>query len=191
MLDQVQLVFDYRPLRNFKGRIDLFYHETDDQIRQQNGTGGPTFRPENVGDQVGRGVELETWWNITERTNLYAYYAYQDNTDKTTNEDAGYSPHHKVFSILQYQRPRGWLFSTKATYIGSRDRVAEDTRSTAEKYTFIDLLIRKELTQNLEAALEIRNLFDNEAEEGGFGTAFPGDMPLPDRNYYLTLSAGF
>jgi iron complex outermembrane receptor protein len=191
MLDQIQLVFDYRPLYDFKCRMDLFYHETDDQIRQQNSTGGPTFRPENVGDQIGRGIELETWWNITEQTNLYAYYAFQDNTDKTTNKDAGYTPHHKVFSILQHQRPDGWLFSTKATYIGSRDRVAEDTRSKADKYTFIDLLIRKELTQSLEATLEIRNLFDKEAEEAGFGTSFPGDMPLPHRNYYLTLSAGF
>jgi iron complex outermembrane receptor protein len=191
MLDQIQLVFDYRPIGDYKGRIDLFYHETDDQIRQQNATGGPTFHPENVGDQIGRGLELEFWWNITEHTNFYSYYAYQVNTDKTTNEDAGYTPHHKVFSILQHQRPDGWFFSTKATYIGNRDRVAEDTRSEADNYTFVDLLLRKELTQNLEATLELRNLFDKGAEEAGFGTAFPGDMPLPGRNYYLTLSSMF
>jgi iron complex outermembrane receptor protein len=191
ILDQIQLVFDYRPLGNFKGRIDLFYHETDDQIRHQNRTGGPTFRPENVGNQIGRGIELEAWWNITERTNFYTYYAYQDNIDKTTNKDAGYSPHHKVFSILQHQRPAGWLFSTKVTYIGNRDRVAEDLRSKAEIYAFIDLLVRKELTQNIDVSLEIRNLFDKEAQEAGFGTAFPGDMPLPGRNCYLTLSAEF
>jgi outer membrane receptor protein involved in Fe transport len=190
-LDQVQLVFDYRPLQDIRGRVDLFYHKTDDQIRYQNSTSGPTFRPENVGDQIGRGLELELWWNIAARTKLYTYYTYQENIDKTTNKDAGYTPHHKLYAMLQHERPDGWFFSSKVTYVGSRDRIAEDIRSKADTYAFVDLLARKEITHKLEATLEIRNIFNEKAEEAGFGTAFPGDMPLPGRNYYMTFSAGF
>jgi outer membrane receptor for ferrienterochelin and colicin len=190
-LDQIQLVFDYRPTQRIRSRIDLFYHETDNQIRYQSSMSGLTFHPENVGDQTGRGFELELWWDFSEHTKFYSYYAYQDNTDKTTNEDAGYSPHNKVFAMLQYDRPDGWFFSTKMTYVGNRDRIAEDTRSKADCYTFVDLLIRNELTRSLEATLEIRNIFDTEAEEAGMGTAFPGDIPLPGRSYYLKLSTEF
>jgi iron complex outermembrane receptor protein len=188
-LDQIQLVFDYRPLPYFRGRIDLFYHKTNDQIRHINHTGGPTYRPENVGDQTGRGFELELWWNISENTKIYSYYANQKNIDKTTSKDAGYSPHTKLFAILQHERPYGWFFNTNLTYVGSRERVVDDNRSKADTYAFVGLLARKKLSHNLETTIEIRNLFDKEAEEGGFGNAFPGDIPLSGRSYYLTFTA--
>ncbi len=190
-LDQIQLVFDYRPIYRLRGRIDFFYHETDNQIRYQNTMHGLSFHPENVGDQTGRGFELELWWDISDHTKFYSYYAYQDNTDRTTNEDAGYSPHNKLFAMLQHNYPDNWFFSTKMTYVGNRDRVAEDTRSKADRYTFVDLLIRNELTRNLEATLEVRNIFDTDADEAGMGTAFPGDIPLPGRSYYVKLSTEF
>jgi iron complex outermembrane receptor protein len=185
-LDQFQLVFDYQPLWNLRGRIDLFYHKTDDQIKGQN-TGGPSYREENIGEQTGRGLELELWWDISSRSQLYFYYAYQANTDETINKDIGYAPHHKLFAMLQHDHPDRWFFTTKATYVGKRDRVAEDNKPDADTYIFVDTLVRKELTDYLEISLEIRNIFDEEAEEARYGTSFPGDMPLPGRNYYLTL----
>jgi iron complex outermembrane receptor protein len=188
--DQVQLVFDYQSPNDIRSRLNLFYHETDDQIRQEN-TGGPGFRPENVGDQTGRGIELEIWWDLTPRTKLYSFYAYQDSLDETTNSDAGYSPHHKLFAMLQYKLSGGYSFTSKATYVGSRDRIAEDNRSKADTYTLVDVLVSKELSKHLEATFEVRNIFDKEAYEAGIGTSFPGDMPLPGRNYYLTITGKF
>lgn len=188
-VDNVELAFDYRPRLDLQTRASLWYHETSDQIRQQN-TGGPEFRPENVGNQKGHGLELELWWDIARRTRLYSYYAYQDNTDETTGKDAGYTPHHKVFAQLQH-RYQDWFFNAQATYIGPRDRVVEDTRPRADRYTFVDLLARYEFSKHLAASLDIRNLFAAEAEDAGFGTAFPGDIPLPGRTYYVSLSGQF
>jgi iron complex outermembrane receptor protein len=189
-LDQIQLVFDYWPLWNCKVRFDLFYHKTDDQIRGVN-TGGPSFRPENIGSQTGRGMELELWLDISPRSKLYSYYVYQDNTDEATNSDTGYAPHHKLFTMLTNELSEGWFFNTKATYVGKRDRGAGDDRKDADTYTFFDMLVRKEITKNIETTFEIRNVFDKETEEAGFRTSFPGDMPLPGRNYYLTFLAKF
>jgi outer membrane receptor protein involved in Fe transport len=188
-LNTVELAVDYRPTPRVRTGANIFYHKTDEQIRQQN-TGGPDFRPENVGDQIGRGVELELWWEFARNLNFYSYYAYQENEDKTTNEDAGYTPHHKIYVALQKQY-HDWFFNVTGTYIGDRDRIAEDTRLEADKYTFIDLLVRYKLSKNFEAGLDIRNIFDEDAEEGGFGTSFPGDMPLPSRNYYFSLTASY
>ena len=36
----------------------------------------------------------------------------------------------------------------------------------------------------LEAGLTVQNLFDTDAEEAGFGTTFPGDLPLPGRTFF-------
>jgi len=189
MINTIDLAVDYQARYDLLIRANVFYHKTDKQIRQQN-TGGPVFRPENVGDQEGQGIELEAWWSITPKAKVFANYAYQKNTDKTTNKDAGFSPHQKMFSGLQYTH-RNLFFSARALYIGSRDRVAEDTRPDADKYAIIDLLIRADLYSNIEASLDVRNIFDRQVEDAGFGTAFPGDMPLPGRNYYVTIAAKF
>jgi iron complex outermembrane receptor protein len=188
--DQVQLVFDYLSLSGLRSRLNFFYHETDDQIRQEN-TGGASFLPKNVGDQTGRGIELELWWDATAFTKLYSFYAYQDSIDRTTDRDAGYTPHHKIFASLQHELSGGLFLSSKATYIGDRDRIAEDDRSKADTYTFVDVLVRKKITPYLEATLEIRNIFDKEADEAGIGTSFPGDMPLPGRSFYFTFSGEY
>jgi iron complex outermembrane receptor protein len=188
--DQVQLVFDYRPLPSLSFRLDLFYHKTIDQIRQRSAE-GLGIRAENSGNQTGRGMEVEVWWDVFKKTRLYAFYAFQDNTEESINKDTGYAPHHKVFGMIQHERQNGVFFSTKVTYIGSRDRIPNDDRSDAETYTFVDVLARKELSKQFDVSLEIRNIFDEEAEEASFGVAFPGDMPLAGRNYYLTLSSKF
>lgn len=188
-VDSFELAFDYRPRMDLLTRANFFYHETTDQIRLQN-VGGSEFFPENVGKQKGHGLELELRWDIARNTRLYGYYAYQDNTDETTGEDAGYTPHHKLFAQLRH-RYRHWFFNAQTTYIGKRDRIAGDTRPPADQYTFVDLLARYEFSKHLEASLDIRNLFDENAEEAGFGTAFPGDIPLPGRTYYLSIAGRF
>ena len=188
-LDSLELAFDYRPLERFTARLNVFYQRTEDQIRLQN-DGGPTSRPENVGRQKGHGLELEAWWDMGRNTQLYGAYAYQDNTDETTGEDAGYTPHHQVLARLLH-RSQPWSFSVQARHVGNRDRIAEDTRPKADTYTLVDVLVRREIAPGFEAGLEVRNVFDADAEEAGFGTAFPGDLPLPGRTFYFDLTARF
>jgi iron complex outermembrane receptor protein len=189
ILNNIELAFDYKPLLDVQLRLNFFYQETDEQIRLQN-TGGADFSPENVGNQEGLGFEVEAAWEITPNTRLYVFYAYQENTDETTNEDAGYSPHHKILARLQHQYGQ-WFFNLQSLHIGDRDRIAEDSRPEADTYTLVDLLTRYEFSQFLEASLDIRNLFDESANEAGVGTSFPGDIPLPDRTFYLSLGARF
>jgi len=189
MLDSLELVFDYRPRSDGWVRLNLFYQQTEDQIRVQ--ISDPVgFRPENVGQQKGHGAELEIGWNLDPYTQLYAAYAYQHNTDETTGQDAGYTPHHQAWARLQH-RQWPWFFSVQARYIGPRDRIAEDVRPEADPYTLVDALVRREIVPGLEAALDVRNVFDVAAQEAGFGTAFPGDIPLPGRTFLFSLIARF
>lgn len=188
-LNSYELAIDYRPWLDLRTRANFFYQVTDDQIRLQS-PGGPEYTSDNVDKQKGHGLELELWWDITPQTNFYGFYAYQQNTDETTGRDAAYSPHHKVYARMQ-QRYRKWLFTTQAMYTGERDRRPEDPRPHAETYTFVDVLTRYDFSKHLGISLDIRNLLDEDAEEAGIGTAFPGDMPLPGRTYYLSIIGQF
>ena len=188
-LDSLELAFDYRPSEQLTARLNVFYQRTEDQIRLQN-DGGPINRPENVGQQKGHGLELEAWWNIDRNTQIYGAYAYQENTDETTGQDAGYTPHHQVLARLQ-RRSQPWLFSVQARYVGYRDRIAEDTRPTADTYTLVDAFVRRDIMPGLEAGLTVQNLFDTDAEEAGFGTTFPGDLPLPGRTFFFDVTVRF
>lgn len=143
-----------------------------------------------MGRQKGRGLELEAWWDIDRNTQLYGAYSYQDNTDETTGKDAGYTPHHQILALLQH-RHQPWLFSLQARYTGNRDRIAEDDRPEPDTYTFLEAFVRYEITRHLEASLDVRNLLGAEVEDAGFGTAFPGDIPLPGRTFYFSLTGRF
>ena len=188
-VDAIELALDYRPRLDLLTRINLFYHKTDDQIRLQN-TGGPEFRPENVGQQKGHGFEFELEWDLTRATRFYGYYAYQANTDETTGADAGYTPHHQALTLLQ-TRQHPWLFTVQARYVGARDRIAEDPRPKPDTYALVDVFARHAFSRRLEASLDIRNLFAADVQDAGFGTAFPGDIPLPGRTFYFSLIGRF
>lgn len=188
-LDSYELVFDYRPRDDFLARLNLFYHQTTDQIRLQN-SGDYEYRPENVGQQKGHGLELEARWSLTPQTKLYASYAYQQNTDETTGEDAGYSPHHlALFQLQHYQN--AWFYGLQARYVGLRDRLAEDSSPRADTYTFVDGIVRYQVNPTVELGLEVRNLFNDDAKDARFGTGFPDDIALPGRTVYFSLTASF
>lgn len=187
-LRTLELALDYTPRANLGFRINAFRHETTDQIRQQDrGTFG---QPENVGRQVGQGVELEMRWRITPDLLFRGWYAYQYNTDETTGRDAGFSPHHRLFGSLQYAWGKAF-FNLQGTYVGDRARVAEDFRDEPDEYAQLDLLARYQLTKRLSVQLDVRNLLNNNIEEAAPGTSLPVDLPLPGRNYYVTLDMRF
>ncbi len=188
-ITEFEFAIEYQPVSTFLSRLNLFRNKTDKQIRAQN-IGG-AFRPENVGDQTGEGIEVEAWWDMTQRTSLNGYYAYQNNTDETTNRDAGYAPHHRAFLSLIHQTPQ-WHFNTRVTYVGDRDRVANDSREKkVGTYALVDVLLSRTLTPNYKISVDVRNVFDKNAEEAGPGSVFPSDIPLPGRSFYTTVTGNF
>ncbi|WP_295396524.1 TonB-dependent receptor [uncultured Thiodictyon sp.] len=187
-LRTAELSVDYTPKRDLAFRLNLFRHETDNQIRQQDR--GLFGEPQNVGRQVGNGFEVEMHWGILRNLVFEGWYAYQYNVDETTHKDAGYSPHHRLFGSLQYTWGKAF-FNLQGTYVGGRTRVAEDPRTRPANYLQVDLLTRYQFTKNLSLQLDVRNLLNSNMTEPAPGTSFPQDLPLPGRNYYVTLVVGF
>lgn len=187
-LRTADLAVEYRPRPNLGVRLNVFRHETDDQIRQQNR--GTFAEPENVGQQIGNGGELELRWGITPDLTFRGWYAYQYNTNETTGENAGFSPQHRFFASLQYTWGRAF-FNLLGMYVGDRARVLEDPRDEAEEYGQLDLLARYRFTETLSVQLDVRNLLNNANEEAVAGSGFPVDLPLPGPNWYATFQVDF
>lgn len=188
-IESFELAFDYTLPPSLKARLNLFSQKTDDQIRLLTG-GNALLTPANVARQVGRGGELEMWWDIDPATTLYGAYSYQDNRDSTTDSDLGYGPHHLLYARLE-RRQRPWFFSVQARHVGRRDRGFQDPRARTDPYTLLDGLVRYRLGPHVEAALEVRNLFDSNAVDDSYGTALPSDFPGPGRTFYFTISGHF
>ena len=83
------------------------------------------------------------------------------------------------------------MLAAQARYVGDRDRVAEDPRPKPETYALLDAFARYSFSERWEASLDIRNLLDAEVRDAGLGTSFPGDIPLPGRTFYFSLTARF
>ncbi len=189
LIESFELAFDYRFRPDLTTRLNAFYQKTDDQIRIVD-EGGLTASPMNVAKQVGRGVELEARWDIDHRTQLYGAYSYQDSTDETTGTDVGYSPHPLFYARWQRQQ-KPWFFSVQGRYVGRRDRHVEESAPPAKTYALVDGLARYEIAPGFEVEFEVRNLFDANAEDAVPGSALPGDIPLPGRTYYFTVTGRF
>jgi iron complex outermembrane receptor protein len=187
-LRTAELALYYQPKPALSVGLNVFRHETVDQIRLQDR--GFYAEPENVGRQVGEGAELEIRWAPTRDLMLRGWYAYRYNTDETTGEDAGYSPHHRVYGSLQYRLGRNF-FNLQGSYVGDRTRVAEDPRAEPQEYGQLDLLVRHQLDKRVALQLDIRNLLNGNLEEASPGTSLPQDLPLPGRNYYATVDVRF
>jgi len=178
----------YSPSPELKLGLNIFRHETIDWIRLQDR--GPFIEPENVGELVGEGFELEADWSITKEWSLRGWYAYQYNTNETTHENAGYLPQHRGFSAVQYQRDKLFL-NLQGYVVGDRARIPIDLRSEPDDYVRLNLLGRYDLTQDLSLQLEIRNLLNTNDQEASAGVVALVDYPLPERNYYATIRLQF
>lgn len=187
-LRTAELFIGYRPSPELDLGLNLYRHATDDQIRQQDR--GFYIEPENVGDQVGEGLELQADWRLDARWSLGGWYAYQYNTDETTGKNAGYTPQHRAFASLRFEHGNAF-FNLRAHYVGDRARVAEDPRDEPDDYLRLDLLGRYTFDRRFSVQLDVRNLLNSNDREPAPGTSLPQDIPLPGRNVYLTFRVRF
>lgn len=187
-LRTVELAVQFQPRPALSLGLNVFRHETVDQIRLQNR--GLYAEPENVGRQVGEGFEVEWRWALSRRWLWRGWYAYQANVDETSGANAGYSPHHRLYASLQSQWGRTFV-NLQGLYVGDRARVAEDARAEAPEYGQLDLLVRHELTPRVSLQLDVRNLLNANLLEASPGTSLPQDLPLAGRLYYAALELRF
>ncbi len=183
-----ELAFSWQPVAKLQNNLNFFRYRMHDIIL-------PATPYQNAGDQVGRGLELESTLDATSNVRLTGNFSLQHSIDQTSGQDAGMAPHRRLFVRADWHFAPLCQVSTKANYVADRMREPGDTRAKIPDYTLVDLTLRREsFAGNWDMRAMVTNLFDRDAREPTFqsvGTTVPGnpitlsDLPLPGRAVYL------
>lgn len=173
---------------------NVFHFHMDNIIQQVN------FVYQNTGTMTGNGLECEATWTINKTVKLSGNYSYQYAKDEATGHDAGNAPHHQAYVRADWRFVPGWAADAQVNAIGSRSRVATDTRSSLSGYQTVDLTLRTDKeSKGWQIAASVRNLFDADVREpstydesaGQPFISLPYDMPMPGRSFYVQASYTF
>jgi len=188
----VESAFTWQARRDIQFNLSLFRYVMKDTIRNVANpiaNTGSTYA--NTGGQHGYGCELEAVWEFARDLRLSGNYSWQRSTDESTGADAGYAPHHQIYSRLDWDFSGDWQASSQLNWVAERKRAAGDNRPDIPDYTTLDLTMRTtNRSQPWGLAISVRNLFNADVREPSLapGTAIPNDLPMAPRTAYIQLS---
>jgi outer membrane receptor for ferrienterochelin and colicins len=175
-----ELAFSWQPVSRLQTSLNFFRYRMRNIIL-------PIPVYENTGDQVGRGLELESTLDATSNIRLTGNFSLQHSIDQTTGQDAGMAPHRRLFVLANWRFAPLWHVSAKANYVADRLREPGDTRPKIPDYTLVDLNLRRDsFAGNWDISAMVTNLFNRNAMEPTFqSVGMFSDLPLPGRAVYL------
>lgn len=166
---------------NLQTSLSIFQHEISDIISQTAST------YQNGGRQTGNGGEFEVVWDAASSLRLTGHYAYQKNIDETTRHDAGYAPHHHLYSRANWRFAPGWQVSGQVNVVADRNRAWGDTRAEVPDYTSLDLTLRTDRPKRgWDFSASVFNLFNADIREPSkTASGITYDLPMPGRTFWL------
>ncbi|OGQ87876.1 MAG: hypothetical protein A2512_06910 [Deltaproteobacteria bacterium RIFOXYD12_FULL_56_24] len=197
-IETIELAFDYQPTKNLRLILSLFNYEATDLVEIIGASFPQAYT--NYGEQEGRGFEVEMDWRLHQDFRLRSNLAYQRSINKKLDDavvpDA---PEMQFYLNPSWTFLPDWTFDGQFYWIGDRHRAKGDPRGDIGDYEVVNLLVRrKNIINHLEAAVGIRNLFDEvgripspfaaAAPEGAF---IPNDYPLEGRSIFAQISGHF
>ncbi|MDO8988865.1 MAG: TonB-dependent receptor [Sideroxyarcus sp.] len=144
---------------------------------------------QNSGDQTGRGMELEATYDAANNLRLSGSYSLQHSVDSVSGQDAGLTPHRRLFGRADWRFAPLWQFGTTINHVADRMREPGDARPKIPDYTLVNLTLRREkIAGAWEARAAVTNLFDQDAWEPTFkSVGMYSDLPLAGRALYIQL----
>jgi iron complex outermembrane receptor protein len=184
-IQTLEAAFSWQARKDTQVNLSFFRYSMDDVIRPvANPAPALGATSQNTGQQHGSGMELEAVWDASRTLRLTGNYAYQKSIDEATNTDAGYAPHHHVYTRADWRFSANWLASTQVNWVADRKRAAGDTRPAVPDYTTVDVTVRTRNSKNQwDFSASLRNLFNADVREPSLapGMALPNDLPMASR----------
>ena len=124
-------------------------------------------------------------------------FSHQHADTKNAAEEPHNSPSDHFYLRTTWQFHPLWRLSGQVNYVMGRDRLSTDPRDTIDDYSLVDLSLRSlSLLENIELALSIKNIFDQEAVEPTTPNIptipdIPNDLPLAKRSVYGEVTYKF
>jgi len=188
-LKSYEIVFDYTASYDLDIVFNTFYYEWEDIIQFVADEFGGTATAQNAGRQDGYGIELESKWKLTHNFSLLTNIALQKSKNKKTNTDSSGAPEKQIYVQGNWEFSPGSSINIQANWILARNREFLDFREKVDDYILFDLSFRqKNLWNNVEAAIIIKNIFDEDAREPSPNSfpvpGIPNDLPLAGRSIF-------
>ena len=171
---------------NAKFKINAFLLENQDQIHAQNNA--KTF--ENNDDENLWGVEAEYQAPLGSKGKFNINYSYVDGAN--VDDQLANATQHMLKAYMLYEITEELSVSGIFKYIGAKQRIPGDSRSDVDDYQTFDVAANYELPHHdIDLNLSIKNLFDTEYYFPSPANTYPQDFEQNERQFFLSISAGF
>ena len=192
----IELAFNYRSSEKLTWGVNLFDYEWEDVIQFVPEEGESFAVAQNLGEQTGQGIELETQWQANDNLVLNANFAIQNSEDEEVGADADDVPRRQIYLGSNWKFYPSWSMHTEIHGVFDRLRNPNDARTSIEDYQLVNMNIRKvSEQQNWQVSLSINNIFDEDAREPtpweNPVAQIPNDLPLAGRNATLEFIYSF
>jgi len=192
-----ELAFDYQPTRNLRLILNLFTYQASELIEPTPALPTPQFT--NHGTVEGDGFEIETDWRLTPSLQVRANFAFQRTKNTQIDALVANAPGRQFYMNPHWEFMPDWSLDGQFYWIADRHRAQGDPRSDINDYELVNLTLRRvNIARHWEAALAVRNLFDEDARipspyaPGVVGGAFiPNDYPMETRAVWAEVSCHF
>ena len=195
-IETVELAFDYQPTKDLRLILSLFNYEATELIELV----GPLPQAfTNYGEQEGQGFELEMDWLPHRDFRLRSNFAFQRSENKKTDAVVPDAPEMQFYLNPSWAFLPDWSLDGQLYWIGERHRAKGDPRGDINDYEVVNLLVRrKNIANHWEAAMGLRNLFDEVgripspyAAAAPGGAYIPYDYPIEGRAVWGEISYRF
>jgi len=186
-IQTVEFVADYKPLSTLNLRMNLFYYEIKDLIELVQDPGQTTQTSQNSKDQKGQGFELEAMWLPVNNLVLKGNLAHQRSENSNTGEPIPDAPRWQAYMNAHWSFMPKWSLDAQYFWIAERKRAAGDLRGEVKDNDIVNMTLRRtNISRHWEAALAVRNIFDENVLEPG-NTSIPGDYPMEERSFWAEV----
>ena len=190
-IDTYEMAFDYQPLNRLRTIFSVFYYEINDLIELVQDPDQTTLTAQNSRNQQGQGGEIEVIWDVTDHLKIKGNYALQRAKDMDTKVLVADAPEMQAYLNANWQFMPDWSIDSQYYWIGGRHRAEGDTRQDIDDYNLVNLTLRKKnVIKQWDAALAVRNLFDEDIREPSSAT-ITNDYPMPSRSIWAELEYHF
>jgi outer membrane receptor protein involved in Fe transport len=182
--ETLDLAFGYTVNKDLRLSLNLFRYDQDNMI-----TFNRTLSQyQNSGQHITNGVEVEAWWQVNRQLRLSGNFSWSDHGDEA-NHYYGV-PNQEAYLRLDWDINRDWKFNLQSNWVGERERRTSDPREDLSAYLLTDATLRFTGDKHWEAAVSVRNLFDEDAR-AYTGTSVYDDLPLAERSAYAEIRYKF
>ncbi len=187
-IDTYELAFDYIPTHSLRTIVNLFTYDIEGLIDYvADPAPATTETAQNHLNQRGYGFEVELLWEVTSSFKVNSNFSFQRSKNTDTKEVVADAPGMQFYLAGNWNFMPDWYFNAQYFWIGDRQRAEDDNREDIKDNSIANITLRKKnITQHIDLAFSIRNLFNEDIREPT-SSDLPNDIPLESREIYAEL----